>query len=47
MLDSLLRGVVEYLSKESSYGLCRARLVESGLPGYTPNRFVLKNESRF
>ena len=30
-----------------SYGLCRARLVESGLPGYTLNRFVLKNESRF
>ena len=39
--------MVEYPSKESSYGLCRARLVESGLPGYTLNRFVLKNESRF
>ena len=40
-------GVVNCSGKESSYGLCRARLVESGLPGYTLNRFVLKNESRF
>nr|DAL12035.1 MAG TPA_asm: hypothetical protein [Caudoviricetes sp.] len=39
--------MVEYPSKESSYGLCRARLAGSGLPGYTLNRFVLKNESRF
>ena len=40
-------GVVNCSGKESSYGLCRARLVGSESPGYTQTRFDSLNELRF
>ena len=39
--------MVNYSGKESSYGLCRARLVGSKSPGYTLKRISWEQECGF